>query len=209
MRSRADLVDLLPFAGTAALIVMSPGPDLPLVLRSVLAGGRRAALLTGFGIATGSGIWALGVILGLAAVFSASPGILTVIRWFGAAYLAWLGLRTLVLSDRAVPEPPMASRPRAVGTPFRMGLVGNLLHPGQVVFYTSMLPQFIDPTANPTRQGLILGTIFVAIVLAWFSTVAFLASAIRRRRWGRIGTSVTRIAAILLIAFAVRLWAGA
>lgn len=198
---------LLPFAAIALLIVVTPGPDMALVTRSVLSGGRHAGLLTALGIGLGAAAWAVAAVVGLAALLSAAPQVLTLIRWIGAAYLLWLGIRAVLASRTPAPtmhgEPPVAGRPWS--GPLRIGLISNLLHPGQVVFYTSMLPQFIDPAAEPIPQVILLGALFVSIVLAWFTAYALLASAIRIGRWPRLAPLLSRVTGVVLIGLAIRL----
>ncbi len=197
---------LLPFISLAAFIVLMPGPDLMLVTRSVLRGGRQAGVLTALGIATGAAAWALGAAAGLATLLNASPELLSVIRVLGAGYLAWIGIRALTMHAEPMMETGDGiSPPHRTGTEsFRVGLVSNLLHPGQVIFYTSMLPQFIDPAGDPTLQVLTLGMVFVSIVLAWFSAYAALASSIGPRFWDRFSPAVLKITGLVLIGFAVR-----
>lgn len=198
---------LLPFAGLAALIVLTPGPDLMLVTRSILGGGRRAGIVTALGIATGAAAWALAATAGLATLLSTSPDLLGIIRLLGAGYLGWIGLRALFTAGSATMADPNSGTPqrRSWTEPFRTGLISNLLHPGQVVFYTSLLPQFIDPAGDPTLQVLRLGALFVTIVLVWFSAYAVVASGVRIRRWDRLAPALTRITGVVLIGFAIRL----
>lgn len=197
---------LLPFAGLAALIVVSPGPDLMLVSRSVLAGGRRAGLATAAGITTGTAVWAMAAAAGLATLLSASPDLLTIIRWLGAGYLAWIGVRALrgagALASLA--QGATTSDPSWAG-PFRTGLISNLFHPGQIVFYTSMLPQFIEPSRDPTQQAIVLGVVFAAIVLSWFSTFTVLVSRLPMQRWEWAAPRLTRVTGVVLIGLAARL----
>lgn len=198
---------LVPFIGLAALIVLTPGPDLMLVTRSVLAGGRRAGVLTALGIATGAAAWALAATAGLATLLSASPDLLGVIRLLGAGYLGWIGLRALLTAGAAtMPPADDAEPPRGSWTePYRIGLITNLLHPGQVVFYTSLLPQFIDPSGDPTVQVLRLGAVFVTIVLVWFAVYSVVISSVRVPRWDRLAPVLTRVTGVVLIGFAIRL----
>ena len=197
---------LLPFMGVATLIVLMPGPDLMLVTRSVLTGGRPAGVLTALGIATGSAAWALAGAAGLATLLDASPELLVIIRWLGAGYLAWIGVRVLLM--RAEPRvSPAGGDRRMQGSstaPFRMGLISNLLHPGQVIFYTSLLPQFIGPVDDARLQVLQLGAVFTMIVLSWFVTYALLSSTLRPPFWERVSPALSRITGIVLIGFAVR-----
>jgi len=198
---------LLPFAGVATLIVVSPGPDLMLVTRSVLAGGRHAGLLTAAGIALGSTMWAMAAVAGLATLLSASPDLLTIIRWLGAGYLAWIGVRTLRSARTATIRAQGESMrvDQSWTGPFQTGLISNALHPGQIIFYTSILPQFIDPARDPTRQAIVLGAVFAAIVLTWFSTYAVLVSKLRMQLWNRLAPRLTLVAGAVLIGLAARL----
>lgn len=197
---------LLPFAALALLIVMTPGPDLALVTRAVLAGGRRDGILTALGIGSGAVLWAAAAALGLATLLSAAPQSLDAIRWLGAGYLAWLGVGAIRRPASMALSPAVEPRAaRAWVRPFRVGLVSNLLHPGQVVFYTSMLPQFIDPEGDATLQALRLGGLFVAIVVIWFTGYALVASALRIGRWPSLAVILSRVTGIVLIGFAIRL----
>jgi threonine/homoserine/homoserine lactone efflux protein len=201
---------LATFAAVAALVILLPGPDLVLVTRSVLAGGRRSGLLTALGIATGSATWALAAAVGLAALLAAAPDVLSLVRWLGAGYLAWLGMRSLLgraqgLSDTGAEPTSGEGRQRSWTAPYRIGIISNLLHPGQVVFYTSMLPQFIDPARDATGQALLLGAVFVALALGWFSLYALLAAMVPLARWSSVSPTLQRVTGVVLVGFALRL----
>lgn len=199
---------LVAFAAVAALVILLPGPDLVLVTRSVLGGGRRAGLLTALGVATGSATWALAAAVGLAALLAAAPDLLNLVRWLGAAYLAWLGLRSILGSPEALGAAPAVldrGWHRSWTAPYRVGIISNLLHPGQAVFYTSMLPQFIDPAGDPTAQALLLGAVFVGLALSWFSLYALLAASAPLARWSAISPILGRVTGVVLVGFALRL----
>jgi threonine/homoserine/homoserine lactone efflux protein len=199
-------MDGLPaFVVVAALIAVSPGPDLVLVTRGVLAGGRPGGLLTAFGIASGSAVWALASAVGLAAVLAASPDALGVVRWAGAGYLGWIGVRAIAQPQAREGGEPQQPVPASRAHFYRVGLVSNVLHPGQVVFYTSMVPQFIDTGSELTLQVLMLGAIFVAVVLTWFSAYALVAGGMPVSRWDRLAPMLSRLSGLVLIALAVRL----
>ena len=118
------------------------------------------------------------VALGLTALLAASTAAYAVLRWAGAAYLLYLGVR-LLLSPRAAL--PIEAAPSAAGHPFRRGLFTNLLNPKVGVFYVSFLPQFIPTGVNAPAWSFLLASIHVALGLAWF---AILIGAIdRARRW--------------------------
>ncbi len=197
-------MDSLPaFAAVAILLVVAPGPDFALVTGAVLGGGRRDGVLAALGIATGAAGWALAAVVGLAALLAAAPELLDGIRILGAAYLVWLGVRALLRPNR-----PMTAAGRRAGSwssPYRAGLISNLFHPGQAVFYTSMLPQFIDPTRDPTPQALLLGGVFVCLALGWFSLYAVLAAVVPLARWDAVGPVLQRVTGVVLVGFALRL----
>lgn len=197
-------MDSLPaFAAVAVLLVVAPGPDFALVTGAVLGGGRRDGVLAALGIATGAAGWALAAVIGLAALLAAAPELLGGIRILGAAYLAWLGVRALLRPNR--PTTAAGRRAGSWSSPYRAGMISNLFHPGQAVFYTSMLPQFIDPAADPTLQVMWLGAVFAAIVLGWFTLYALLASAVRIGRWRSASALLSRVTGLVLIGFAIRL----
>lgn len=196
----------LAFVGVSTLIVMTPGPHLLIVTRSSLQGGRLAGMASALGIAAGTALWSIAAAAGLTAFVATAPGLLAIIRWLGAGYLLWLGVRALVAHPtHGSDEPPRdAGRPRGVWrAPFRIGLLSNLLHPGQVVFFVSLLPQFIDPRGDAALQVARLSVIFVAIVLAWFAVYTLLVA--RLRMSPRVATAFQRVSGIAFVAFAVRL----
>jgi threonine/homoserine/homoserine lactone efflux protein len=142
---------LLAFVPVAIVLSVSPGPDMALVLRNTVRGGRRAGHRTVGGIAVGLVVWATASALGVAAVLSASATVFTALKLAGAVYLVYLGVQSL-RSLRRGDAPAVAAKPS--GSPFRQGLVTNLLNPKLAVLFTTLLPQFVshgDPAAKPAR----------------------------------------------------------
>src|SRR5262245_48679988 len=141
----ASVVDpsLLPFAGVAALLAMTPGPDMATVTRNGLVYGWRGVVMTAFGISTALVGWILASALGVAAVLEASAELFTVVKLAGAAYLAWLGVRTLLstLRHAALPEPPPPAASPSSHI-FRTGLFSAGLNPKLGAFFVTLLPQF-------------------------------------------------------------------
>src|SRR5437763_16185422 len=97
---------LLAFLGVAAVVIVTPGPDTALTIRSVLACGRRAGVLTALGVSTGQAVWTLAATAGVAALLQASEPAFLALRLLGAAYLVWLGCETLVRAFRGGTETP-------------------------------------------------------------------------------------------------------
>ncbi len=163
---------LLAFGGVAAVIVLVPGPDMALVLQNGLTGGRRGAVACALGINAGLLVWALAAALGIAALLQASAPAFFVLRLLGGAYLAWLGVRTLAAAWRGRPAEHVAGRRRA--SPFRQGLLSNLLNPKIALVFTTVIPQFVDPDEPGVAQTLGLAAVFIAMGVAWLTAYALL-----------------------------------
>lgn len=197
---------LLAFVAVAAVIVVVPGPDMALVLRTGLRGGRRPALATALGINAGLVVWALASAVGLAALLHASATAFTMLKLAGSLYLVWLGLRLLVDSFRGRrPEAPAAA-PTASRAAFRQGLLTNLLNPKVAVVYTTLIPQFVEPGAGAGTRTVVLAATFVLMGLAWLTTYAIAVASIGRALGRpRVRAWIERITGAVLVALGVRL----
>src|ERR1700690_1173216 len=137
---------LKAFVGVAAVLTLAPGPDMALVLRNALRGGRPAVLPTAAGICTGCLVWGATSSLGVAALLAASAQLYSALKLAGAAYLVILGVVALRAALRAndphLEAAPLAGSRRGA---YRQGLLTNLLNPKVGVFYATFLPQFIGP----------------------------------------------------------------
>src|SRR5687768_13135504 len=145
---------VLAFCGVALVLAVTPGPDMALVLRNSLRAGRRAAFRTVAGISVGLIGWGLASAFGVAAVLAASSTVFTALKIAGGVYLLYLGIQTLRGLKRN--ESLGGSATRAPGSPFRQGLVTNLLNPKLAVFFTTLLPQFISPEDPYVARALLL-----------------------------------------------------
>ena len=196
---------MLGFLAVAALVIVTPGPDTAVTVRSALVGGRRAGVATAAGIALGQVIWAAATSLGLVALLIASEPLFLAIKYAGAAYLVFLGLQTLRRVVSHAHEPERRVEPRRAA-PFRQGLLSNLGNPKMAAFFTSLLPQFA-PGGQASFAGLLaLGLLFAALTLAWLSAYA---AAIARagdvlRRSG-VRRAIDAVTGIVLVAFGLRL----
>ena len=199
--------DVLAFVGVVAVIVVVPGPDMALVLRNGLADGRRAAVETALGVNAGLLVWALAAALGIAALLSASAPAFTALKIAGAAYLVVLGLRALADAWRGAPvaavTSPSGSR-RA--SPFRQGMVTNLLNPKIALVFTTLIPQFVDADGPAAAQTVLLATLFIAMGLVWLVSYALLVARVgavlRRPALRRFLNAVT---GVVLTTLGVRL----
>jgi threonine/homoserine/homoserine lactone efflux protein len=187
---------LLSFLGVSALVIVTPGQDTALTIRNTLRGGRRDGVLTAVGVATGQLVWAVATSVGLAAVLVASEPAFRAVRLFGAAYLVFLGLQSLVRAVRHVSSPGVVSVGRT--RPFRQGVISNLGNPKMAIFFTSLLPQF----AHSFGGLLLLGVTFAVMTIAWLSFIARAGDVLRRPRVRRV---VDAVVGAVLVAFGVRL----
>lgn len=158
---------MLAFAATVFALIVVPGPSVLFVVSRAVTVGRRAALATVVGNA--AGVYAQGVFVafGLGALMQGSVVAFTVLKLAGAAYLVFLGVRTLVrrgaLADVVNVGPVEYPRSRAL----REGFVVGITNPKALIIFTAVLPQFVDRSAGGvTGQLLVLGLIAVAIALA-------------------------------------------
>jgi len=190
---------LLAFAGVALVVSISPGPDMALVLRNTLRGGRAAGFRTVAGIALGLLVWATLSALGIAAVLAASATVFTVLKLAGAAYLVYLGLQSLLAIRRGDAR---AETPQPAGSPFRQGFVTNLLNPKLAVLFTTLLPQFISQD-DPAAMSALLAAIFLAIGLTWLVVYTLIVGVVARSRRFRVVTEA--ITGVVLIALGARL----
>jgi threonine/homoserine/homoserine lactone efflux protein len=208
--------------GVLALLTILPGPDMAVVTRSALHGGRRAAAETAAGVVCGLLVWGLLVVAGLAAALATSAGAYATLRLAGAAYLVWLGLRTLWSSRRADPsgapstlaetetetETETEAETRRGGRLWRTGLVTNVLNPKIGVFYTSVLPALVPAGAptTATQAGLVLA--HAGLSLAWLNGWAWVVGR-SQRVFGRplVGRALGRASGAVLVGLGLEITA--
>ena len=197
--------DALVFVGVVALLTITPGADMAMVARSVLGGGRRAALATTLGISAGCLGWAFASAVGVAAVLAASQTAYDALRLAGAGYLIWLGAQSLLAARRGDFAPP-APDAAAARSPFRQGLMTNLFNPKIAVFYSTFLPQFIGPGDPVLLVSLLLACVHIAFGIAWLTLYAWLLSrAVEAFKGSRVRRALDALTGTVLVALGVRL----
>lgn len=164
---------LVSFILAAGLLTVTPGLDTALVLRTGMAEGPQQAAQAALGIVIGCLIWGAAVAIGLGALLAASAVAFTLLKWLGAAYLLWLGLRLiLVPRSQALPVAEASSQARRGRSGwFWKGLLQNFLNPKIGVFYVSFLPQFVPPTVDVVSFTFLLAAIHAVLGLAWFAVL--------------------------------------
>lgn len=174
------LETLSAFALASFVLLVIPGPTILLVLSYALSQGRRVAVASALGVATGDLIAMTVSVIGLGAIFLTSALAFTVIKWIGAAYLVWLGLKML-LSAGVTDLTPQKTKAEAPGRVFRDLAVVTALNPKSNTFFLAFVPQFLDPQAAFAPQAIILIATFVGI--AGLNALVFALAANSARRW--------------------------
>jgi RhtB (resistance to homoserine/threonine) family protein len=202
-------VHLWLFIGIAAVVIVVPGPDTALVTKNALLHGRRAAFGTALGVNAGIAVWTLAAAFGVASVVRASDVAFTMLKLAGAAYLIWLGAQAILAARRGGSHASAEHTERksldARGG-FRQGALSDLANPKIAVFFTSVLPQCVDPGRSVLIPSLILGFVFLAMTLVWlagYALMAVRASELLRRP--RVSAAIDRLSGAILIGFGVRL----
>jgi threonine/homoserine/homoserine lactone efflux protein len=199
---------LVAFIPAAALLVITPGPDMALITKNALTRGKRAALMTAFGIESGLLVWTGASVLGIVAVLRSSTVAFTILKFVGAAYLVYLGV-TAFLSLRAAAKssgPAPAPVKALSGSPFRQGLLSNVFNPKIVVFFTSFIPQFVTPGPAAVAQSVGYAAIFMVMGMVWLVSYALFAANIStflRKR--RVNQAMTVATGCVLTGFGVAL----
>ncbi len=201
-----DVNSYLIFLATVLLICVVPGTDMVYIVTHGISQGVKAGLLASVGMSIGMLVHTAAVVLGLAALVTASSTAYEILRYAGAAYLAYLGVKALIDSRHGVDASVDAGDRLPLPTVFRRAVITNVLNPKIVVFYLAFLPQFVrSDQGNSTVQLLVLGLTFVVMGLLVDSVVA-LASG-RIGDWLRMDrrsvTWLNRLAGIVFLGLAV------
>ena len=177
-----DLDQLILFVAAAFLLAVTPGPGIFYVAARTLAGGRSEGLASSFGTGLGGLVHVLAGSIGVSAIVLASAELFTVLKLLGAAYLVWIGFRTLQAARRDADAGLNGGTGAAVGTrrAFREGVLAEALNPKTAAFFLAFIPQFVDPaTGSVALQFVVLGTVSVALNTLVDVVVALAASRIR------------------------------
>jgi threonine/homoserine/homoserine lactone efflux protein len=210
-----DAQHLLLFIAAGLLLNLTPGPDVLYIVSQAIRRGARAGVVAALGINAGCFVHIFAAAVGVSALLAASVTAFTVLKWVGAAYLVWVGVRLLVARGAAPswgsPEgsPPACKDDALAGlwNIFRGGFLTNALNPKVAIFFLAFVPQFIPPaTEHKALAFLLLGAVFnvnsVAVNALWAFAAAWVArtqAAQRSLQW------LDRVAGALFIAFGLKL----
>jgi threonine/homoserine/homoserine lactone efflux protein len=198
------------FAVAAVLLLLTPGPAVLYIVARSVEQGRIAGLASVCGIATGTLVHVLAAALGLSALLASSALAFAVVKYTGAVYLIYIGVRR-ILNRAEQPAATMELPPRSLGRLYRDGFVVNLLNPKTALFFLAFLPQFVDPSRGAVAvQVAFLGLLFTLMGMTSDALFALVAGTAGRwikgngryLRWERYVTGSVFIGLGLTAAFA-------
>jgi threonine/homoserine/homoserine lactone efflux protein len=190
----------------ATAVILIPGPDFAVITGNTVAGGRRRGLWCALGVSTSNALQGGAVAVGLGALIVNAQPVFHAIKWAGAAYLVYLGVRLLLSAVRghyALPDAP--DDPRAALRGWRQGFLSNITNPKVLVFYLAVLPQFLNPDAGVLP---ILVLALTHAVLGLAHSVALIALLHRARRVlvrRQVRRSLDGVTGVAMIGFGGRL----
>ncbi len=206
-----DSTQLLMFIAAGWLLNLTPGPDVLYIVSNALKSGVRAGIVAALGIVSGCFVHVFAAALGVSALLAASATAFTVLKWIGAAYLMWMGVKLLLTKggSSVVPATGAAARePADLGRIFRQGFLTNVLNPKVALFFLAFVPQFIAPgTPDKVTAFLLLGLLFnlnslpINFGYAWLAGWA-------SRRVGAVQRTMhwmDRAAGLMFVGFGLRL----
>ena len=194
----------------AIVLIVTPGPDTALIIRNALRGGAKPASLSAVGVGLGSAVWAAASVVGVAALLESSDVAFTAFKLAGAAYLVYLGLRTLagtLRPDLGGPIEPTPAPPTGMSawSAFLQGVLNNLLNPKAGAIFATVMPQFIEPGDTTARLALMV-VCYDAIVIAWLCAYALVVSKAGRSSLGsRVRRGLDRVTGTVMVGLGLRL----
>jgi threonine/homoserine/homoserine lactone efflux protein len=169
------LPTLTLFLLAALGLLLIPGPSVLYVVTRSVEQGRRAGLASALGVELASLVHTAAAALGLSAVLLTSALAFSVVKYLGAVYLIYLGLRTLLRREKSSQAPVQV--PKSFSQLFTQGFLVNLLNPKTALFFYAFLPQFVDPARGAVgEQILLFGALFVLLASCTDSLYALLSS---------------------------------
>lgn len=169
--------DILTFTLVAGLLVMSPGPNGVLIARTVPTSGQRAGFANVLGFVSAFYLHGALSILGLSLILTQSAMAFSVVKYLGAAYLCWIGVRALVEAFKRPAGPAKASpatRRRTLQKAFAEGFLTNALNPKVSMFYLAAFPQFISVGETSATASFLLVSLHALLNAVWFGAMVVL-----------------------------------
>lgn len=206
-----EIQHLLLFIAAGWLLNLTPGPDVLYIVTNALRAGAKAGVIAGLGITAGCFVHIFAAALGVSALLAASATAFTVLKWAGAAYLLWIGIKLLVSRAPQASTDLVALARQQPAASLRSVFLGgfwtNVLNPKVAIFFLAFVPQFIAPDAgNKALAFIVLGTVFnlnaIPVNSGWALAAAWMA---RRDTVQRGMHWLDRAAGAMFIGFGAKL----
>ena len=173
--------NLALFVSAALVLLVIPGPAVLFIIAQSVEQGRKAGLVSDLGIHTATLVHVVAAALGLSALLASSALAFSIVKYAGAAYLIWLGLKKICTRPAPIGATDLPPRQRRYARLFRDGFIVNLLNPKTALFFLAFLPQFVDVSrGHVAMQIVFLGLLFTVLGLASDACYALAASAAGR-----------------------------
>jgi len=198
--------DVFLFLIAAMMLTLAPGPDNIYVLTRGIAQGKKAGLVAALGFSSGLFFHTLLAVLGFAAVIKAYPAAYHFLQYAGAAYLVYLGIRTLRSAASMSLDATMT--PVSLSRIYWQSVIANILNPKVTLFFIAFLPQFVNVHAGHVAwQMLLLAVVFILQALAIFSAIAFFSGIVGAyfKRQARAALYLNRLAGCAFVGLGIRI----
>jgi threonine/homoserine/homoserine lactone efflux protein len=195
------------FLAASLALIATPGPDMIYVVTRGVAQGRRAALVSACGVCSGLAVHTSFAAIGLSALLARSAVAFSVVKYAGAAYLIYLGLKTF-LSKKSLALCGETGPTKGLGSVFLQGVASNVLNPKVALFFLAFLPQFVSPDAgSAVLQMLALGAVFALLGLLSLTLVAYFSGTLGERLGGspRFASALRWFSGSVLVGLGLRL----
>lgn len=203
-----DIADILTFGVVATLLVISPGPNGVLIAKTVPTSGRQAGFANVAGFLAAFYLHGALAILGISIILVQSATAFTVVKYLGAAYLCWIGLKALIAAFSGVETATVsrAKRQRTLTKAFVEGFLTNALNPKVSMFYLAAFPQFITVGETPVFAAFSLVVFHSAINAVWFAAMVLLLDRFTTAaRNGRVQRWIKGVTGVVFIGFGAKL----
>lgn len=193
------------FLGASMALTIAPGPDNLFVLSQGMSRGRRAAVITAWGMCSGITVHTLAAALGISAIFYSLPTVFQIVKYAGAAYLFYLAFTTVM--ERTAPTEALSTGGISSLTHYSRGFIMNVLNPKVAMFFLAFLPQFTVSTGNVALQMILLGAVFMLQAFVIFTAVGVFSGTLGNSllRHPKISARFRWVSASILMSLGLRL----
>ncbi len=206
------MVNVSVFLLMCVLLVILPGPDTAIATKNTLTFSRKGGIQTILGSCCGLLIHTFAAVIGLSAIIVKSAYVFAVLKYVGAVYLCYLGVKTLWILKTIRSQPPVLHDETKIDhkyanqSCFKQGFLTNITNPKVAVFFLTFLPQFVDATSATFLPFLIMGLIYTAITVLWFVFYVYLLDKISAfMKKPTTKTVIEGLTGTILIGFGIKL----